>query len=653
MTLLRGRALSEWALLTTILLTVAALSSLQGWLWRADQLLYDTGLSLAGRPAPTDIVVVAIDEESLARIGRWPWRRAIHATLLQRLTEAGAGVVGMDIILSEPDVRDPDGDRVLADAIRRNGHVVLPVAPRYLLPGLLSDGLPIEPFRANAAALGHIEIPLDADGIARGVYLRAGVGAPRFPQFALAVLKVSRDGTPGGAAVPERDATTDLEWHRDGWLHPQFAGPPGTYQTVSYVDVLSGAVPAERLRSKLVLVGATAAGLGDRYPTPMSELGLPMSGVEIHATLLDALRTNAVVNWASVGAVTAVTVAILLALMTGLLFLSPRDGLLLSALVGLGAIVGALILLRWGHRWLPPSSILLSAVLAYPLWSWRRLEAAQRFMDAELVQLRETEPGATAGTPIAHGPDPLENRIAIVRAAIERQRTIRRVRDDTMRFISHDIRSPLASIITLVEGAGTQPGADHAGRLKRAGHYAQKALKLADDFFRLAKAEAIDASKFEELELASLAQEAADAAWPQAERKRIVIQVRDEAHPDALVRGDRAQLARALVNLLDNAIKFSTEAAPIQMTLRDDGDWQEIAITDRGCGIAPEDFEKLFTRYGRITRPDQPAQAGVGLGLLIVKTIVERHGGTIAVESELGAGATFRVRLPRVVPDQG
>jgi CHASE2 domain-containing sensor protein len=638
--------MTEWLLLTVILVVVAGFAAWQGWLWRADQVLYDTGLSLGSRQAPDDVVIVAINERSLASIGRWPWRRAIHATLIEKLTQAGAAAVGMDIILSEADAVHPDEDRVLAAAIERNGHVVLPVVLRAIGPGWVDEGRPIDPFARVAAALGHIEIPLDADGIARSVYLWGGAGEARYPQFALAMLKVSGDDTPSRyqrGDHPTGEAAVPGTWERDGWLHPQFAGSPGTYRTVSYVDVLRGSVGAGELRGKVVLVGATAAGLGDIYPTPMSRLGTAMPGVEIHATVLDALRSDATVEWLSRDQVTAITVVTIFALMVGLLFLSARGGLLLSAAVGGTAVIGAILLLQWGHHWLPPSPILIGAALANPLWSWRRLEAAQRFMDAELRQLHDIEPGTTIGLPTEQSVDPLENRIAMVRAAAERQRAIQKSRDDTMRFISHDIRSPLTSIITLVEGAD---GVDDFNRLQRAGHYAQGALKLADDFFRLAKAEAIDTRKFEDVDLSSLAQEAADEVWPLAERKQVRILVGDQAGREAVVRGDRSLLARALINLLDNAIRFSPDGGQVRLTLREDGDWQEIDITDQGCGIAPEDIGKLFTLYGRVTRTGHPNPTGVGLGLVIVKTIVERHGGTVAIDSAVGAGTTIRIYLP-------
>lgn len=119
--------LVEWigAAVTVTLLT--GLAAGFGWFWRLDQTLYDAALVLRHRPAPDDIVIVAIDQQSLDQIGRWPWRRAVHATLLDRLTDAGVKGVAFDILLTEPDRADPGGDEALARAIRRNGKAILPV----------------------------------------------------------------------------------------------------------------------------------------------------------------------------------------------------------------------------------------------------------------------------------------------------------------------------------------------------------------------------------------------------------------------------------------------------------------------------------------------------------------------------------------------
>ena len=638
---LPGHALREWALLTGALLLLTGIASWQGWLWRADQMLYDIGVASSTRPAPADIVIVAIDEESLRRIGRWPWSRTIHATLINKLTAAQAHVIGLDLILSEADTTVSSGDALLANEIRKNGRVVLPVVPRTLLPGLISDGRPIPLFRTSAAALGHIEIQLDPDGIARGIYLWGGLSAPLHPQFALALQKVSRGDTAFASEQRRQDAESDHPmqgWQRDAWIHPQFAGPPGTFTTVSYVDVLTGRISPEALRDKFVLIGATATGLGDQYPTPMSALGIPMSGIEIHANVLDALRGGHLIDGVSVPVQTMITVALLILLLAGLLLLSPRNGLVLSACFVLTILVGSLGLLRFWHLWLPPSAALLGTVLAYPLWSWRRLETAQSFIHSELQTLQESEPGLTRHDPPASPIDPLETNIAIIRAATAGQRAARKVRDDTIRFISHDIRSPLAAIITLVEGAG--PHTDK--RLQRAGHYAQSALDLADDFFRLAKAEALDARSFVDLDVTALIQDAVDAVWPFAEQRQISVRHHDDTG-EYWTRGDRAQLARALTNLLHNAIKFSPTGTTVSVSVDCIGSWLEVAILDQGCGISPQDMGRLFTPYGRVG-PQEPA--GIGLGLVIVKTIVTRHGGDISVDSLPGQGSRFRIRLP-------
>lgn len=641
---LRGRALGEWSLIASLLMALAGFAAWNGWLWRSDQLLYDAALSLTPRAVPDDIVIIAIDEESLRRIGRWPWRRAIHATLVEKLTTAGAAAVGFDVILTEPDTSDPEGDRVLAEALARNGHVVLPVVPQMLAPGQIAAGLPIEPLRSAAASLGHIEIQLDADGIARGVYMWGGTADPLFPQFALAAVRVSRGCMIKSASAPPSSppSKTAAYWRRDVWLHPLFAGPPGTYRTVSYVDVLTGKVDAAALRDKIVLVGATAAGLGDQYPTPMSALGRPMPGIEVHANIVDALRNELAVEWLSPGEQTEITVILIGTLMLGLLFAMPRTGLILSGVALASALAGSVLLLRWAHFWLPPSALILGILLAYPLWSWRRLEAAQRFMDVELRELHEDEPSVNLAT-ATDSVDPLENRIAIIRTATQRQRAVHKIRDDTIRFVSHDIRAPLASIIALADRPSDDDAPDAPERLRRAAQYARHALNLADEFFQLAKAETLDVRRFEPLDLGSLLTEARDEMWPIAESRKTPLNLIDKIDNEAPVLGDRAQLGRALINLISNAIKFSPPGSPIDLTLYAEASQLIVEVTDRGKGIAAADLDMLFQRFSRVGKPDEP---GIGLGLVIVKTIIERHGGDVSVISQPGIGSTFRVRLP-------
>ena len=128
-TRLRRILRSEHLWLGTVLLALAWVLVASDALQRADNLLYDLDARLLSRSPPPQIAIVAIDEESLSALGRWPWPRRVHAQMIERLTQAGAKVIGMDILFAEPDVHDPDGDALLARAIRAHGRVVLPVAP--------------------------------------------------------------------------------------------------------------------------------------------------------------------------------------------------------------------------------------------------------------------------------------------------------------------------------------------------------------------------------------------------------------------------------------------------------------------------------------------------------------------------------------------
>lgn len=345
---------------------------------RLDNWLYDTLVTALPPDVPEDVVIVAIDENSLADIGPWPWPRSVHASLIRNLTKAGADRIVLDILLSEP----TSDDRELAKAMRNHGRVVLPL---YIAPGrqagLFREQLPT-PTLANAAfAIGHAHVELDSDGIARGLYLHSGLGNELWPAMAMAAS--ARGPSTGPRTFPELDAPAYVNVRRDFRRVP-LAGRSGAYTTVSYADLLDDTPPPDGLEGKTVLVGATAAGFGDVLPTPFSGLAQPMSGVEFHANVLAAIERQNLIREAprlwSAG----------LALLSGLLvvLLLPRlrpsgtfvFSCLLFALILTGAVTALLIL----NLWLPVANALLVPVLAFPLWSARRLSLANRFLNQQI-----------------------------------------------------------------------------------------------------------------------------------------------------------------------------------------------------------------------------------------------------------------------------
>ena len=168
----RRVGLREHLLLASLFAAATLLLAHSDWLWRWDHLIYDATLPIWESPPPQDIVIVAIDEASLNELGRWPWPRRTHAQLVRGLSAAGARVIALDIIFSEADSSDPKGDQALAEAIRESARVVLPVLleqPRTY--GQLIEQMPLPPLAEVAATLGHIHVELDADGLARSVFL--------------------------------------------------------------------------------------------------------------------------------------------------------------------------------------------------------------------------------------------------------------------------------------------------------------------------------------------------------------------------------------------------------------------------------------------------------------------------------------------------
>lgn len=435
---LRRAARAEWWALTAILALLCALLGALNGLGRPDATLYDAALALSPRPAPADIVIIAIDEPSLAKLGRWPWPRAVHARLIDRLAEARPLAVGLDLVLAEPE--SGDGDSILARAIRR-----LPTVLPVFMEGRTRDGRhesrvvePV-PMLANAAALGHIHVEVDADGIARSVFLEEGQfdesgRMRRWPHFSRAMMAVAN---PASNAIPppgERNPRLPRAglWSRDFWLHVPFVGPPGTIERISYIDVLEGRTASARYAGKLVLIGATAAGLGDAYATPVSGHARLMPGVEISANVLAALRDGHGIVRATPLANALFNIVPLLVAMAGLRRFGPRRGLMLTA-----ALIVALPLCSWWllvHGvWYAPGAGLLGLVLAYPLWSWRRLEAGVRYLGDEFVRLA-AEPRVLPDAVPAPDPagDLLERRITALAGAAERLRSLRRFVSDTL-----------------------------------------------------------------------------------------------------------------------------------------------------------------------------------------------------------------------------
>lgn len=659
--MLRGKTLIEWSMVTLVCGALAWVASHQQWLWRFDTVLYDTALAYHSAPPDPEVVIVAIDDRSLEDIGRWPWSRAVHAALLERLTALGARVVVFDVILHELDRDHPAADAALAASIAAHGAVVLPVTHAQHGASSGGEALPAPIFASAAAALGHIHIELDPDGIARSLYLWEGMHVPRYPQLALAALQLASPQRAARYAAPVSQAEQP-GWWRAGWIHIPFIGPPGSFSYVSYSDVLRGEVPADALRGAIAFVGASAVGMGDMVPTPTSGHAGLMPGVEIHTTVFNALRRGESIQRASPVAAAAFNLSLVLLLMVVMLRSRPR-----AAMLATFGMVALAIALSWSMLsmklvWFSPAASVVVCLLAYPLWSWRRLEASRHYFEVELEALREAGSGFDPSASMARRPvvvDPFVERIDILHEAANRQRNLQRSRDETVDFLSHDLRSPLASIVTTLEAARTGPALEGdpercVALFDRVDRNARSALDMAENLVRMIRAESIDPLRFSELGLDTLVEEAGDEVWMMARAKQLNfatdIDVPDEAEMPCVVNGDPDLLRRAIHNLLNNAIKYTPEGGEVRLRLSKEGPGWVIQVADTGPGMTKAQLGRLFQRFSRLPTAENRSVGGAGLGLLMVRTVIERHGGSVSVASCPGEGSTFSIHLPACVP---
>jgi signal transduction histidine kinase len=147
----------------------------------------------------------------------------------------------------------------------------------------------------------------------------------------------------------------------------------------------------------------------------------------------------------------------------------------------------------------------------------------------------------------------------------------------------------------------------------------------------------------QDVDLEALAHESVEAARVAAERKRIELVL--SATPTQL-HGDPLRLAQLMDNLISNAIKFTPDGGRVTVTTAANDGHASLEVRDSGVGIAPADREQIFERFFRARTARKGAVTGAGLGLAITKAIVDAHGGSIRVESELGAGTSFLISLP-------
>lgn len=703
---------------------------------------------------PQEVVIIGIDEPSLQHLGPWPFPRAFHARLLERLSEARA--IGFDFLFSETTDDDLRFSRqlkhappvVLATATASNNRLLLPA------PGLRS-----------VTRTGHVETLFDGDGMVRKIDMHHPVG--QLP-FALTILRAS------GWQGPTPDAET---------LYINYYGPEKTFLFLSYIDVLKGKIPRGFFADRLVLIGAETIGLHDTFITPLSRTRV-MPGVEIQATILSNLLEDSLIRsapqmslllaaslitviaalWQSMGErfnvsviLTAAGAAILLAYFCFraslfidissfmvALFSAYLFHLLLQALwtagamyrqirflnkrldkglqriysqsphyrvnveqqqslpdaLGIGEHINQLqqasralgmqhaFLDNLLHNELPPL-VLWDAADNSPIFAnihFRNFWQQQQNADASLPDYQSfsdhlalsspltDEDDATPNAPGTHRPlrteihtlsssgrqyfqvdihhftvtePPFQGIMAILHD-VTKLRELERVKGEIVSIVSHELKLPLTTILGYGEMLADIVEKDQQPYAEAICAEAKRLNQLIVAFLDINRIESgkqqIHPLPFHPLAIIG---DAINSATPAADKKDISITTTLPKKTSPLV-GDELLLLQALINLLDNAVKFSPCSSTITVSLEELVDHFAFAVTDQGPGIAPELRDTIFTKFYRGEK--QPTQEGFGLGLSLVKEVVERHSGQVTIHPETNGGTIFTLLIPKALP---
>lgn len=637
-------------------------------------------------PAPKAIIIIAIDEPSMAEIKQqWPWPRELHARLIRQLQQAGAAVIGFDILFAEPS--EPKQDQALARALHESDNGVLASALSAVDDPLFRHTIRIDPIATlqQAAWIGGATISIDPDGIVR----RAQLLTPDMPSFALQVVRRYLER----AKVNESER---LLLNQHDLLQERlidYLGPPKTIQTVSYYQALD---PQHRLppgifSDKIVLVGRILEAIpepqrlsGDTFLTPFSwNSGHPIAGVEIQATLVDnLLHGHAVVELAP----TQYWLGLLaLALSASLLTvrLKPIAALSTTILLAILYLAIAWVTFATTRLWLPvlagitilllvQSGYLLLRVLTVERDRRRLLEEINRDLEAKITE--RTQELAAANQALSQRHQQLETAYADLTHA--QQKLVQSEKMASLGLlvagVAHELNNPNSYVLNnleLIEEyteqlAGTLQTQAKTGNSDHPEHHQDDAsdsafsfndiLNILRELIRSSKegTERIKKivldlrifSRTDDVGLIPTDLQAGLESTLSLLAKQYInrIHLHRDYQPLALVECLPGQINQVFMNLLQNAAQAISGTGNVWITTRTESDWVRISIRDDGAGIATENLSKIFDPFFTT----KEVGAGTGLGLSISYGIVEKHGGKIRVSSTLHQGSEFTVELP-------
>lgn len=345
------RSIAAATLAGGLIIAVALAGMLDG-LERSE---YDLLFGLRGTRAPVaPVVIAAIDEASFNALGPWPFPRAVHARAIDRLHQAGAAVMAIDLLFPEPSPPGPeDNDRLFGEAVARAGNVVLAMAVTQVSEGHFTRidlNPPVATIRTGAATTAPVNSVIDSDGVLRRALLSVTFGDRQLPHFVVEIHRLAASAGIAAAPLPAIDS-----------LLIDFRGGPGAFPRLPYHRIVAGQFERESVAGKVVLVGVTDPAVKDVFSTAVDGR-LAMPGVEVQANALENLLAGTRVR--ALPTSLLIVVLLLAAVATGGMVAWMHDRALLVVSATAVALTVADIALFSTLRWWPRSGLVILALAA-------------------------------------------------------------------------------------------------------------------------------------------------------------------------------------------------------------------------------------------------------------------------------------------------
>jgi signal transduction histidine kinase len=547
--------------------------------------------------------ILAVDEATFRKYGGIGNIRAALSDGLELIASAKPKAVAIDVILADV-VPQFDGRMELVFA--RTPHLVLDC----LRIDENTWEFPLPRFRDKAVAIGHVYVtPDEADQVAREVELSKEAGGQRYWALAIAANRAGSGAMVSTDARVRADVDIPSSRATGQFMRIRYTADP-PIPRVSIKELVDHPELASRFTGKTVFVGDTSSTSADRKMTPLGEL----PGVEIHAQAFETIAHHAFfyqANWMPLVAAVVLTSA------AGLTF-AYVPGWQANVIAGLILLAGSLMPYVFFTR-----NLVFSFITPFSA-AWLSVVTAAAYEHL------------------------------VVRRALRRAEADRARYQQSLHFVTHEMRTPLTAIqgsSELITRYANMPEEKRKQMALLINSESKRLARMIEMFLNVERLSAGQMElKKESFEVGDFMSTCVDRVRPLAERKQIRIHMDPPEHQR--LAGDRELMEYAFYNLLTNAVKYSPQETEVTTGATRKNGHIRISVQDQGIGMDQKEVRKIFQKFYRTKKAEESGEVGTGIGLSIVEQIVTQHGGTIEVKSRPGEGSCFTLVLPAFPADE-